>query len=198
MWFRNGSDEVLLIQFARIKSEKKSYKLSLLFLCEVRVSLKAEDTPPKRWTTFSKRSGTQSTYCIRWKLWGCLIGGGGGWLRRKRRTKVLPKIFLGRKPRLITYFLRDYLTKVPQPQHFQSWDCYQSHKRKFLMSFIRFFLHGMVSWVWLIIAPLCFLAESPAWSLFNKSSEVEALTVLAAVLRCACKWRTIFWIRNFK
>ena len=139
----------------------------------------------------STRSGTQSTYCIRWKVWGCLISEGRG-------VTVLSKIFLGRKPRLITYFLRDYLTKVPQPQHFQSWDCYQRHKRKFLMSFIRFFLRVMVSWVWLIIAPLCFLAECPTWSLFNKSSEVEALTVLAAVLRCACKRRTIVWIRNFQ
>ena len=53
MWFRNGSDEVLLIQLARIKSEeKKRYINSVLFLCEVRVSLRAEDTLPKQWTTF--------------------------------------------------------------------------------------------------------------------------------------------------
>ena len=144
--------------------KKKNIKLSLLFLCEVLVSLKAEDTPPKRWTNFkyTKWYTIHTLYPLKamgMPHWWGRGGGGGGDSGGRRRSKVLPKTSLGRKPRLITYFLRDYLTKIPQPQHFQSWDCYQRHKRKFLMSFIRFFLHVMVSWVWLIIAPLCFLAD---------------------------------------
>ena len=79
MWFRNGSDELLLIQLARIKSEKKKtiHKLCALFVPSS--CFKGGGHPYRNdGRPLSTRNGTQSTYCIRWKVWGCLICEGRG------------------------------------------------------------------------------------------------------------------------